>query len=212
MQQLSSLDQLIIHFDRGLRTLFGQPQNTMRPNPAKMAQENDLNEEEKRLSARLMRVNHAGEVAAQALYQGQALTARTANVRENMKQSALEENDHLIWCHKRINDLNGRISWLNPVWYTSSFTLGVTAGLVGDKWSLGFVTETEQQVVKHLEGHLQRLPAQDVKSKAILEQMKEDEAHHASVAIKTGGVPLPQSVRWLMGRMSKVMTRTAFWI
>ena len=177
-----------------------------------MAQENELNEEEKRLSARLMRVNHAGEVAAQALYQGQALTARTANVRENMKQSALEENDHLIWCHKRINDLNGRISWLNPLWYTSSFTLGTMAGLAGDKWSLGFITETEQQVVKHLEGHLQRLPKQDFKSKAILEQMKEDEAHHASVAIKTGGVPLPQSVRWLMGRMSKVMTHTAFWI
>jgi len=212
MQQLNSLDQLILHFDRGLRTLFGQPQNTMRPNPAQMAPENELNEEEKRLSARLMRVNHAGEVAAQALYQGQALMARTDSVRENMKQSALEENDHLIWCHKRIHDLNGRISWLNPLWYTSSFTLGATAGLVGDKWSLGFVTETEQQVVKHLEGHLQRLPAQDVKSKAILEQMKEDEAHHASVAIKTGGVPLPQSVRWLMGRMSKVMTHSAFWI
>jgi 3-demethoxyubiquinol 3-hydroxylase len=212
MQQLTSLDHLIIHFDKGLRTLFGQPQNTMRPNPAKKVAESELNEEEKRLSARLMRVNHAGEVAAQALYQGQALTARTNSVRESLKQSALEENDHLIWCQKRIKELNGHISVLNPVWYSTSFGIGALAGLAGDKWNLGFITETEQQVVKHLDGHLQRLPAQDLKSKAILEQMKEDEAHHASVAIKTGGVPLPQSIRWIMGRISKVMTRTAFWI
>jgi ubiquinone biosynthesis monooxygenase Coq7 len=213
MQQLTPLDHLIINVDRGLRTLFGQPQSTGRVDPAQAATPDaELTEAEKRLSARLMRVNHAGEVSAQALYQGQALTARAAAVRDNMKQSALEENDHLVWCQNRISELNGHVSLLNPLWYTGSFTLGAMAGVAGDKWSLGFVAETERQVIKHLEGHLQRLPSQDLKSKAILEQMKEDEAHHASVAVKTGGVPLPKPVCWLMGRVAKVMTKTAFWV
>ncbi|MEN8217183.1 MAG: 2-polyprenyl-3-methyl-6-methoxy-1,4-benzoquinone monooxygenase [Pseudomonadota bacterium] len=212
MQQLTPLDHLIINVDHGLRTLFGQPLSTTRPNPAQKLEETELSETDKQLSARLMRVNHAGEVSAQALYQGQALTARTKAVRDNMKQSALEENDHLEWCQKRISELNGHLSFLNPLWYTGSYTIGAMAGAAGDKWSLGFVAETERQVVKHLEGHLQRLPAQDLKSKAILEQMKQDEAHHATIAIKAGGVPLPKPVRWLMGRVAKVMTQTAFWI
>ncbi len=212
MQQLTPLDNLIINFDRGLRTVFGQPLNSGRVNPARSASETELTESEKRLSARLMRVNHAGEVSAQALYQGQALTARTEVVRESMKQSALEENDHLVWCKNRISELDGHVSFLNPLWYSGSFVIGATAGVVGDKWSLGFVAETEQQVVKHLESHQQRLPAGDLKSSAILEQMKEDEARHASVAVKTGGVPLPKPVCWLMERVAKVMTKTAFWI
>jgi len=212
MQQLTPLDHFIINFDRGLQTLFGHPLSTGRANPAQTIPEAELTEAEKLLSARLMRVNHAGEVSAQALYQGQALTARAAAVRSNMKQSALEENDHLVWCQNRISELNGHVSLLNPLWYTGSFTFGAMAGVAGDKWSLGFVAETERQVIKHLEGHLQRLPSQDMKSKAILEKMKEDEARHASVAVKTGGVPLPKPVCWLMGRVAKVMTKTAFWV
>jgi len=212
MQQFTPLDSLIINFDRGLRTVFGQPISTGRTNPASSVSEGDLTESEKQLSERLMRVNHAGEVSAQALYQGQALTARTADARGSLKQSALEENDHLLWCQSRISKLGGHLSFLNPLWYTGSFVIGTTAGIVGDKWSLGFVAETERQVVNHLEEHLQRLPASDLKSRAILEQMKEDEAHHATVAIKNGGVPLPKPVCWLMERVAKVMTKTAFWI
>ena len=212
MQQLSPLDHLIINFDQGLRTLFGQPLITARENPAQNLEEFELAEPEKRLSARLMRVNHAGEVSAQALYQGQALTARTKAVRQQMEQSAREENDHLVWCQNRIWELHGHVSLLNPLWYQGSFVIGTVAGLFGDKWSLGFLAETERQVVKHLEEHLQRLPSQDLKSKAILEHMKADEAHHATVAIKMGGIQLPKPVGWLMRRMAKVMTKTAFWI
>jgi 3-demethoxyubiquinol 3-hydroxylase len=212
MRKFTHLDQLIVNFDHSLRTLFGQPLSTGRPHPAQTVEESELTETDKQLSARLMRVNHAGEVSAQALYQGQALAARTQTVRESMKQSVSEENDHLVWCQDRIKTLNGHTSYLNPLWYTGSYMIGAIAGAAGDKWSLGFVAETERQVVKHLDEHLQRLPPDDLKSKAILEQMKEDEGHHATVAIKTGGIPLPKSVCWLMGRVSKVMTKTAYWI
>ncbi len=209
---LTPLDNLIINFDHGLRTLFGQPLGTTRANPAKTVADNELTDTEKELSAGLMRVNHAGEVSAQALYQGQALTARTQAVRDSMKQSAIEENDHLVWCENRIEKLNGHVSFFNPLWYVGSFSIGAIAGMAGDKWSLGFVAETERQVVKHIEGHLQRLPADDLKSQAILEQMKIDEAHHATVAVKAGAVELPTAITWLMGGVSKVMTKTAFWI
>lgn len=212
MNQYSPLDHLIIHFDQGLRTIFGQPLGTVRPNPADSQQDAELSETEKREVTGLMRINHAGEVSAQALYQGQALTARSEEVRKNMQQSAWEENDHLIWCQKRVEELGGRTSILNPFWYAGSFTIGALAGVAGDKYSLGFVAETEKQVIKHLEEHLERLPQQERKSLAILEQMKQDEAHHATVAIKQGGIPLPAAVRWIMGGMSKVMTKTAYWI
>jgi len=212
MRKLTPFDQLIINFDHSLRTLFGQPLSTARPHPAQAVEETELTETEKELSARLMRINHAGEVSAQALYQGQALFAHTQTVRENMKQSAFEENDHLVWCQNRIEVLDGHTSYLNPLWYTGSYMIGAIAGAAGDKWSLGFVAETERQVVNHLDEHLQRLPPADLKSKAILEQMKEDEGHHATVAIKTGAIPLPKSVCWLMGQVSKVMTKTAYWI
>ncbi|MEK7991571.1 MAG: 2-polyprenyl-3-methyl-6-methoxy-1,4-benzoquinone monooxygenase [Thiotrichaceae bacterium] len=212
MNQYSTLDYLIINFDQGLRTVFGQPLGTARPNPADKQMDAELSETEKREVVGLMRVNHSGEVSAQALYQGQALTAHSEEVRNNMQQSAWEENDHLIWCQKRVEELGGHTSLLNPLWYVGSFTIGAVAGAVGDKYSLGFVAETEKQVVKHLEEHLERLPQQEQKSQAILEQMKEDEAHHATLAIKSGGVPLPSPVRWMMGKMSKVMTKTTYWV
>ncbi len=198
--------------DVGIRTLFGQPKITERPNPAQTETETELSDSERQLAGRLMRINHAGEVAAQGLYQGQALTARLPQVRQQMERAALEENDHLDWCEKRARELGTHVSLLNPVWYAGSVTIGALAGAAGDKWSLGFVAETEKQVVRHLEEHLAQLPEQDEKSRAILEQMKEDEGHHATVAVEAGGAELPYPVKKLMGLTSKVMTRTAFWV
>jgi ubiquinone biosynthesis monooxygenase Coq7 len=212
MSRFNKLDNIILHFDSGLRTLWGEPVGTTRPDPAQLWEEVELTTVEQQLSARLMRVNHAGEVAAQALYQGQALTARRVDIRDQLQQSALEENDHLRWCQNRIRELRGHVSWFNPIWYPGSLLIGATAGLVGDKWSLGFLAETERQVVKHLENHLQRLPEQDHKSRAILKQMQIDEAHHAAVATKAGAVSLPKPVRWLMAQTAKIMTKTSFWI
>lgn len=198
--------------DTGVRTLLGKPVVTERPNPGKAGAETELSHAERDLAGRLMRINHAGEVAAQGLYQGQALTARLPQVRTQMERAALEENDHLDWCESRAKALGTHVSCLNPLWYTGSMAIGALAGLAGDKWSLGFVAETEKQVVKHLHEHLQRLPETDTKSRAILEQMKEDEGHHATVALEAGGVELPYPIKKLMGVVSRVMTRTAFWI
>jgi len=167
---------------------------------------------EKDLSARLMRINHSGEVCAQALYQGQALTARNPAVRDNMERSSLEENDHLAWCENRIAELGGRTSYLNPLWYAGSFAIGALAGLAGDRWSLGFVAETERQVVNHLEGHLHRMSPQDARSRAILEQMKTDEARHATVALAHGGAPLPTPIQETMKLTSRLMTKAAYWV
>jgi ubiquinone biosynthesis monooxygenase Coq7 len=208
----SSIDHLIVNFDQALRTLAGRPLVTGRPNPADDREEAELSEAEKAESARLMRVNHAGEVAAQALYQGQALTARLENVRDRMEHAAEEENDHLDWCEKRVNELDGHVSYLNPLWYVGSFAIGAVAGVLGDKWSLGFVAETEKQVIKHLDGHLQTLSASDQKSRAIIEQMKIDEAHHGAEAKRAGGVELPQPAKELMKVASKVMTGRAYWL
>lgn len=212
MKKLNRVDQLIVNFDQGLRTLFGKPLATARPNPANSQEEANLTASEQQLAMRLMRVNHAGEVSAQALYQGQALTARTEIVQENMYRSAMEENDHLEWCRERVQELHGHVSLFNPMWYAGSFAIGALAGAAGDKWSLGFVAETEKQVVKHIDEHLTRLPVQDDKTRAILEQMKEDEAHHATVALDIGGVDLPKPISWMMSKVSKVMTKTAFWV
>jgi ubiquinone biosynthesis monooxygenase Coq7 len=159
-----------------------------------------------------MRGNHAGEVAAQGLYQGQALTARLDSVRQQMERAALEENDHLAWCESRAKELGAHVSYLNPLWYGGSVAIGALAGLAGDKWSLGFVVETERQVVRHLDDHLARLPAQDAKSRAILEQMRQDEGHHATVALEAGGAALPEPIKRLMGLASQVMTRTAYYL
>jgi len=206
----SPLDEFILHLDKAVQTVFGKPPVIERSNPAIDCDDAELNEGERRLSASLMRVNHAGEVSAQALYQGQALTARLPDVRDRMERAALEENDHLAWCEQRCHELDSHTSFFGPVWYTGSFAIGALAGLIGDKWSLGFVAETEHQVVNHLEGHLDRLPEHDKKSRAILEQMKEDETHHATVAIESGGAALPEPVKRLMKVVSKVMTTTAY--
>jgi ubiquinone biosynthesis monooxygenase Coq7 len=208
----SPLDHLMMGLDIGLRTLLGQPKITERPNPAKNVAEGEIGEAERELAGRLMRINHAGEVAAQGLYQGQALTARLPQVRQQMERAAQEENDHLDWCETRAKELGTHVSLLNPVWYTGSVAIGALAGLAGDKWSLGFVAETEKQVVRHLDEHLARLPEHDGKSHAILQQMKEDEGHHATVALEAGGAELPYPLKRLMGLTSKVMTRTAYWL
>ena len=211
MRPLPSLDELIVAFDRGLRTVFA-PAQSLRATPGENLPEAELTDEQRRLSASLMRVNHTGEICAQALYQGQALTARDTRAKAALEQAAREETEHLAWTERRIEELGGRKSLLNPAWYAGSFALGAAAGLVGDRWNLGFLAETERQVVAHLEGHLQRLPAQDSKSRAIVETMKEDEARHATSAIKHGAAELPSPAKAAMRLSSKVMTETAFWI
>jgi ubiquinone biosynthesis monooxygenase Coq7 len=211
-RQLSPLDKLLGQADHALRTLFGKPPLSGRDNPASAVADTDLSDSERRHAGGLMRVNHAGEVSAQGLYQGQALTARLPTVRDKMERAAIEENDHLVWCEQRLAELGTHHSHLNPLWYAGSFVIGATAGLIGDKWSLGFVAETEHQVIRHLDQHLASLPAEDQRSRAILEQMKIDEAHHATTALHYGGAELPWPVKKMMGAMSKVMTRSAYWI
>ncbi len=208
----SNLDHLISNFDQALRTVFGRPLVTGRANPGDIGPEAELSDAEAQQSARLMRINHTGEVCAQALYQGQALTARLADVRDSMERAAREENDHLAWCEQRVRELGSHTSYLNPVFYAGSFALGALAGALGDKWSLGFVAETEKQVIDHLDGHLSEIAPQDEKSRAIIEQMKIDEAHHGTTALEAGGANLPGPVKQLMGAMSKVMTGTTYWI
>ena len=208
----SPTDRFVIGIDQIMRTLFGQPQVTERPNPAAGLKEGASNEEQNRHTARLMRINHTGEVCAQALYQGQALTARLPDVRTSMERAAQEENDHLAWCEGRLQEFGDRKSILNPLWYLGSFTIGAAAGLAGDKWSLGFVAETEHQVGAHLDSHLSQIPLSDTKSRAILEQMKEDELHHATVALEGGGADLPAPIKTTMQLTSKVMTKTVYWL
>jgi ubiquinone biosynthesis monooxygenase Coq7 len=211
-RKLSALDRLIAQLDQALHTVFGPAPGAGRPSPDAKHDDAGLTDAERALAGRLMRINHTGEICAQALYQGQAVTARLAQVRAKMEQAAQEENDHLAWTEKRIRDLGTHPSYLNPLWYAGSFAIGALAGVLGDKWSLGFVAETEKQVVEHLDGHLQKLPPADGKSRAILEQMREDEGRHATVAIESGAAALPQPVPQLMRLASKVMTETAYWI
>ena len=208
----TSFDQLLGGLDQALRTVFGPPPEAQRPSPAATLPEADLDAAQRELAARLMRINHAGEICAQALYQGQAATAQLPNVRDKMEQAAAEENDHLAWTAERLREFGSHTSYLNPLWYAGSFAIGAAAGLMGDKWSLGFVVETERQVVKHLDGHLEQLASADEKSRAILDQMREDEGKHATVAIESGAAALPEPVRQTMRLMSKVMTTTAYWI
>ena len=206
-------DVLLGNLDQAIRTLFGRPATTGRSRPsADAVQASELPPAEQQLSSRLMRVNHTGEVCAQALYQGQALTADLDKVRDRMERAADEENDHLAWCEARLKELDSRTSILNPLFYAGSFAIGALAGKVGDRWSLGFVAETEYQVVQHLDSHLKRLPEQDRASRVILEQMKEDEARHATSAVVAGGARLPLPVRLLMKGVSKIMTKTTYWV
>jgi len=206
----STIDSLLLNLDQTLRTLFGQPQVTERPNPAESMDETELDEQQRDHTARLMRIDHTGEVCAQALYQGQALTARDQATRDSMQRSADEENDHLAWCEQRVKELGGRLSLLNPLWYAGSFAIGATAGLIGDKWSLGFVAETERQVEDHLQSHLDQIPAEDQRSRAILEQMKVDEIEHGRKAMAQGGVELPEPVKAGMKLASRLMTKSVY--
>lgn len=210
-RRLTPVDRIFDQLDQAIRTVLAPPPRASRPNPANEAPEAPLSDRERRHVAGLMRVNHAGEIMAQGLYQGQALTARLDEVRETMEQAAREEFDHLAWCEDRLAELGSRPSVLNPLWYAGAFALGAGAGLAGDRWSLGFVSETEAQVVKHLDSHLGRLPDADRKSRAIIEQMKEDEARHGAEARDAGGAPLPPPAKGLMQLMSRVMTRAAYW-
>lgn len=205
---MNPLDQLITTFDLGLRTVFATP-HASRPYPAATAPEAEMSEAEKAHAAALMRVNHVGEVCAQALYAGQALTAKNENVRGELEQAAREETDHLAWCEQRITELGGRKSLLNPLWFGGAFGLGVVAGLLGDKWNLGFLAETERQVEAHLDGHLHKLPEADARSRAVVEQMKTDEIKHAQTAVDHGGAPLPMPVKMAMRFAADVMRQTA---
>jgi len=206
------LDSLIVEADRALRTLSGVYATTHRPNPARSAPETVSTPAEKQRIAGLMRVNHAGEIAAQALYHGQAFVARDPATRASLLEAAREEGDHLVWCAERIHQLGGRTSLLDPVWYAGSFAIGVLAASMGDATSLGFVAETEKQVGDHLESHLRQLPKGDDKTRAILSQMQVDEAHHGGAALRAGGKPLPLPVRATMKFTAKVMTTAARWV
>ena len=211
-RRLSLVDKLISNADQALRTLVPSAANSIVPSPAANKDHAEFSQQQQKHIAGLMRINHTGEVCAQALYQGQALTAKLPEVREEMQQAAQEEIDHLVWCEERLKQLGSRTSFLNPVFYAASFSIGAVAGLAGDKWSLGFVAATEDQVCKHLSDHLKQLPESDEKSRAILEQMLEDEAEHGSNALAAGGHEFSTTAKKLMTVMSKVMTQTTYHI
>jgi len=209
LRQLSSADRLLSSFDHALRTLSGS-HSAGRPNPAGLAAETQpLSEQDRQLSGALMRVNHVGEVCAQALYQSQALVCRDENLRTHFEHAAQEEADHLAWTQQRLEQLNAHASWLNPVWYGGAFAIGALAGLAGNRHSLGFVVETETQVEQHLASHLARLPEADLASRAIVDQMKLDELRHAQDAKAAGAADLPAPIKGLMRVAASVMTRTA---
>ncbi|MCB5191158.1 2-polyprenyl-3-methyl-6-methoxy-1,4-benzoquinone monooxygenase [Methylobacillus arboreus] len=203
------LDRLIIEFDKSLRTLLATPAS-QRPHPGQALPETLTEKQEKRYAAALMRVNHTGEVCAQALYSGQAITARDPETIATLQRAAQEETEHLAWCEKRIKDLGSHTSLLNPVFYGGSFGLGLLAGTLGDRWNLGFVAETERQVGNHLARHLEILPAHDQKSRAIVSQMQADEAAHAHHAISHGAAELPFPVKVGMRILSNIMTTTTY--
>lgn len=204
------IDQLINTFDTGLRTVFAAS-TAARPRPGASLHESTLDEKSKQHAAALMRINHVGEVCAQALYSGQALTSKNPNIVKALAHAAAEETDHLAWCEARINELGGRKSMLNPIWYTGSFILGAVAGALDDKWNLGFLAETEKQVSAHLQNHLQQLDETDIKTRTIVEQMQQDEAAHAAEAAQLGASELPAPVKAGMQMMSKLMTKTAYY-
>ena len=209
---MNLIDLLINEVDKGLKYSTQNYQTESRTYPADKIEQDSLNEFEKNHSAGIMRVNHSGEVCAQALYRGQALTAKLGDTRTKMEQAASEELDHLSWCNKRLEDLNNKPSLLNPIWYGMSFSIGAVAGLIGDKWSLGFVHETEEQVVKHLDGHLDKLSKKDLKTKAVIEQMRIDEEQHSHDALEAGAEILPDEIKGLMSKVAKVMTNSSYHI
>jgi len=203
------IDALILEFDKALRTVFASAP-TARAMPGEELPEADLSEAERGHAAALMRVNHVGEVCAQALYQGQSITCRDPAIRQTLQQAAWEETEHLNWTERRIAELGSRKSLLNPLWYAGSLALGLVAGKLGDDWNLGFLAETERQVEAHLEGHLASLPEADQRSRAVVDQMKTDEIRHAETAVHLGARELPAPMKAFMAAMSKVMTTTAY--
>ena len=211
MQELAVpfVDRAIREFDRALRSVAGVS-HAMRSNPSAEIAEAPLSEAERRHAAALMRVNHVGEICAQALYQGQALTARDPGARLQLEQAAREEEDHLVWSAARIRELDGRPSLLNPLWYAGAFTMGAAAGALGDRWNLAFLAETERQVEEHLSGHLERLPAHDDRTRALVDAMREDEAKHRQTAQQLGAAELPAPVKLAMRIAAKVMTTVAY--
>lgn len=207
----SNFDRLIVEFDKALRTLAATPVSA-RPLPGAELAEAQLSDAEKRHAAALMRVNHCGEVCAQALYQGQALSCNDATVTRALEQAAREETEHLAWAEQRVTELGGRLSLLNPLWYAGSLALGYAAGKFGTRWNLGFLAETEHQVELHLEGHLQRLAPQDAKTRAIVVQMKQDESAHARTAYSLGATELPDTAKRAMRASARVMTQLSYWV
>jgi len=205
------IDQLIIGFDKALRTVFANA-HTVRPVPGDAQPEAELSDEERRNAAALMRVNHCGEICAQALYQGQALMSKDEGIKRALEGAAHEETEHLAWTERRIAELGGRKSLFNPLWYGSSLAIGMIAARFGDGVNLGFLAETERQVEAHLKSHLERLPIQDLRSREIVEQMKVDEVAHAETALELGAVELPAPVKAAMKATSKVMTGVAYWV
>lgn len=213
MRTKTLLDTLLSEVDNALRTILPPKKRaSTRNSPAIALNDSTLSAREKKHVAGLMRVNLAGEVCAQALYQGQALTARLEHVKQQMSDAAAEETDHLAWCEERLHELGSKPSILNPLWYSGSILLGALAGFAGDKISLGFVAETERQVSAHLQQHLQKLPVHDKKSQAILQQMREDEEQHATAAVNAGGIELPYPIKLLMNMVSKLMTTSSYYL
>ncbi|MBE0612185.1 MAG: 2-polyprenyl-3-methyl-6-methoxy-1,4-benzoquinone monooxygenase [Burkholderiales bacterium] len=205
------VDKLIVEFDTALRTLAATP-TSARPTPGAGLAEAELSDAEKRHAASLMRVNHCGEVCAQALYQGQALSSDDVKVTQALALAAREETEHLAWAEGRVTELGGRLSLLNPLWYAGSLALGYAAGRFGTRWNLGFLAETERQVEAHLEGHLERLAPQDAKTRAIVLQMKQDESAHARTAYALGASELPEPVKRAMRLSARVMTQVSYWV
>ena len=211
-RQLTPLDRLLASANNALRTVAAPAGRSARPNPAEHILDADLDDGQKAHAAGLMRVNHAGEVCAQALYQGHAAVARDKTVEAQMQHAADEEFDHLAWCEERIRELGEDVSRLSPFWYAGAFAIGAASGILGDKWSLGFIAETEKQVCSHLDSHLEALPPEDAKSRAIVEQMRDEEEEHGENAIEAGAAELPAPVKRLMRLTAKVMTKTAYWV
>jgi len=209
-RRYSPLDRLLVSIDGALRTAGGSPVRGARPSPAEGVAEGSLSDGEKRHAAGLMRVNHAGEVAAQGLYQGHAAVARDPDIEAQMKHAADEELDHLAWCESRLRELGYAPSVLQPLWYAGSLAIGAASGVLGDRWSLGFIEETERQVSAHLTGHLDKLPEQDAKSRAIVRQMRDEEELHGANASAAGAAPLPGPVRSLMRGIARIMTESAY--
>jgi ubiquinone biosynthesis monooxygenase Coq7 len=211
-RELSPIDRLLAGADNALRTVAAPAGRPARDNPATSIEESDLSAAEKSHAAGLMRVNHAGEVAAQALYKGHATVARDERIEQEMQHAAAEEFDHLAWCEQRIHELGEAPSRLSPIWYAGAYAIGAASGMLGDKWSLGFIAETERQVCAHLDSHLDGLPVEDARSRAIVEKMRDEEAKHGENAVEAGAADLPGPIKALMRITAKVMTKTAYWV